>query len=254
MRGFIVIRQVGVFLGVLVLWAVGDALSLFNRDIIPSPLAVLEAAGVLFGRPELWPTLWYTLRDSLVGVAIAAALGIPVGLLIGIFPKVELSTRIVLDFGRAFPAIALVPVFVLVFGTSHTSKIMLIAIACFFPVVIQTIYGARRLEPTILDTVNSFRIPALMRYRRVVLPAALPYIATGVKLSLSISILVAVGAEILMQVPGIGAQINLARTYNEVPVAIVLTLYAGIMGVALSQLWDWVEGRMLAWHHREGGL
>jgi NitT/TauT family transport system permease protein len=102
--------------------------------------------------------------------------------------------------------------------------------------------------------VNSFRIPPLMRYRRVVLPAALPYIATGVKLSLSISILVAVGAEILMQVPGIGSQINLARTYNEVPVAIVFTLYAGLMGVALSQGWDWIERRMLAWHHREGGL
>lgn len=248
------VRQIGVFLGVLALWALADSLALLNRDVIPPPAAVLTAMIEVFGRPEMGPTLWFTLRDSLAGVAIAALLGIPAGMLIGIFPKVEISTRVLLDFGRAFPAIALVPVFVLVFGTSHTSKILLIVIACFFPTVIQTIYGARRLEPTILDTVNSFRIPPLMRYRRVVLPAALPYIATGVKLSLSISILVAVGAEILMQVPGIGSQINLARTYNEVPVAIVFTLYAGLMGVALSQGWDWIERRMLAWHHREGGL
>lgn len=254
MQAIVISRQISVFLAVLALWALGDALSWFNRDIIPAPRAVLDAVGVLFGRPELWPALWFTLRDSLAGVAIAAALGIPAGMLIGIFPKVEISTRVLLDFGRSFPAIALIPVFVMVFGTSHTSKILLIVIACVFPITIQTIYGARRLEPTILDTVNSFRIPPLMRFRRVVLPTALPYIATGVKMALSISILVAVGTEILMQVAGIGAQINLARTFNEVPVAIVFTLYAGLMGVALSQIWDWIEGRLLAWHHREGGL
>lgn len=254
MQSAIRVGQISVFVGVLALWALGDAMSLFNRDVIPGPAAVFRAAIEVFGRPEMWPTLWYTLRDALAGVLIAAVLGVPVGMLIGIFPKVEISTRVLLDFGRAFPAIALVPVFVLVFGASHTSKILLIVIACFFPIVIQTIYGARRLEPTILDTVNSFRIPPLMRYRRVVLPAALPYIATGLKLSLSISILVAVGAEILMQVPGIGAQINLARAYNEVPVAIVFTLYAGVMGVALSQGWVWIEHRILSWHHREGGL
>lgn len=254
MRARLLTRQISVFLAVLGLWALCDALSWTNRDILPSPGAVLTAAGVLFGRPELGPAIWFTLRDSLAGVAIAAALGIPLGMVIGIFPRVELSTRVLLDFGRAFPAIALIPVFVLVLGTSHTSKVLLIAIGCIFPIIIQTIYGARRLEPTILDTVASFRIPPMMRYRKVVLPAALPYISTGLKMSLSISILVAVGAEILMQVPGIGSQINLARTFNEVPVAIVLTLYAGLLGVALSLAWDWIESRVLAWHHREGGL
>ena len=249
-RGFL-FPQISVFAAVLAFWMLGDALSLFNPDVIPPLSDAWHAMLTLLGRPELVPALWFTLRDSLAGVAIAALLGIPLGIMIGVFPKVEISTRIVLDFGRAFPVIALVPIFILVIGTNHATKITMITIACFFPIIVQTIYGARRLDPTILDTVASFRIPAAMRYRKVVLPSALPYIATGLRLSLSIAILVAVAAEILTQVPGLGTQISLARTFNEVAVAFVYTILAGLMGVMLTTLWDLLERRMLRWHHRE---
>jgi NitT/TauT family transport system permease protein len=176
------------------------------------------------------------------------------GLLIGNAPAFEKSTRVLLDFGRAFPAIALVPIFILIFGTNHLTKIIMITIACFFPIIVQTIYGARRIEATMLDTIASFQIPSTLRFRKVVLPAALPFIATGIRLSLSISILVAVAAEILTQVPGLGTQVSLSRTGNQVAAAFVYTIFAGIMGVFLTSLWDVIEKRMLAWHHREGTL
>ena len=251
MSGRLLIQQVGVFAIVLFFWALGDIFGWFNPNVIPSLSDVWKAVLELFGRPELFPSILLTARDALVGVAIAAVLAVPLGLLIGIFPKVEISTRIVLDFGRAFPAIALVPIFILIIGTNHTAKITMIAIACFFPIIVQTIYGARRLEPTIVDTVASFRIPTFMLYRRVIFPAALPFIATGIRLALSISILVAVAAEILTQVPGLGTQVSLARTFNEVAVAFVYTIYAGLLGVLLTGLWDFFEKRILSWHHRE---
>lgn len=248
------VRQIAVVFGILLLWAAGDALHWFNPDVIPPITEVGQAALLLFDRPELWPAIWYTLRDSLAGVAIAASIGVPLGLWIGMFPRVEKSTRIILDFGRAFPVVALVPIFILVIGTNHTTKIAMISIACFFPILVQTIYGARRLDPTVVDTVTSFRIPAMLRFRKVILPASLPFIATGMRLSLSISILVAVAAEILTQVPGLGTQVSLARTFNEVAVAFVYTIYAGLLGVVLSTAWDFVERRLLNWHHREARL
>lgn len=248
------VLQLSVFAAVGALWALGDFLNWFNPDVIPRLVDIGQAVITLMGRPELPWALWYTLRDALVGVAFASALAIPLGLLIGHSGKFEKSTRVVLDFGRAFPAIALVPIFILIFGTNHTTKIIMIAIACFFPIIVQTIYGARRLEATMKDTVESFRIPPALRFRRVVLPAAIPYVATGVRLSLSISILVAVAAEILTQVPGLGTQVSLSRTYNEVAVAFVYTILAGLMGVVLTGLWDAAERYLLAWHHREGSL
>jgi len=254
MRTSLFLQQLAVFGAIFALWALGDALAWFNPDVIPPLSEVKNAFQALFGRPEFPLAFWYTLRDSLAGVALAALLAIPLGLLIGNASKVEMSTRVLLDFGRAFPAIALVPIFILIFGTNHTTKIIMITIACFFPIIVQTIYGARRMEATMDDTVASFRIPPVLRFCKVVLPAATPFIATGLRLSLSISILVAVAVEILTQVPGLGTQVALSQTFKEVPVAFVYTLYAGLMGVILTGLWDLLETRALSWHHRGDSL
>ncbi len=254
MKAPVFLHQVAVFLAVFVFWALGDKGAWFNPDVIPPITDVVQSTLTLMGGTDLPAALWFTMRDSLVSVAFASLLAIPLGLLIGNSPRLEKSTRVLLDFGRAFPAIALVPIFILIFGTNHTTKIIMITIACFFPIIVQTIYGARRIEATMVDTIASFRIPVILRFRKVVLPAALPFIATGIRLSLSISILVAVAAEILTQVPGLGTQVSLARTGNQVAAAFVYTIYAGIMGVILTALWDFIERRMLAWHHREGTL
>ena len=147
------VQQVGVVLLVMAFWALGDRIGLFNPDVIPPIHEVAAAIGTVSGRAEFLPSLWLTLRDSLASVAIATLVGVPLGLWIGMFPKVEISTRILLDFGRTFPAIALIPIFILIVGTNHATKILLTTIACFFPILVQTIYGARRLDPTVVDTV-----------------------------------------------------------------------------------------------------
>jgi len=250
----LVARQVAVFAVVITLWAFADLIGLFNPDVIPPISEVLTAFGTIWERNELLGAVWFTARDSLFGLAIAAGLAIPLGLGIGMYPKIEISTRVILDFGRSFPVVALVPIFILIIGTNHQTKVTMIAIACFFPILIQTIYGARRLDSTIQDTVEGFQIPAFMRFRKVILPFAMPFIATGLRMSFSIAILVAVAAEILTNVPGLGAKVNLARTYNEVDIAFAYTLVAGLLGVTLSGLWDVTESRLLSWHHRGGTL
>ena len=248
------LQQAGVGVLALVFWTVGDIVGLFNPDVIPPILEVAGAIGTAFSREEFLPALWFTLRDSLASVALAALIAVPLGLCIGVFRTVEISTRILLDFGRTFPAIALIPIFILIIGTNHTTKIILTTVACFFPILLQTIYGARRLDPTIIDTVAGFRIPPLMRFRKVIFPSSMPFIATGLRLSLSISILVAVAVEVFTQVPGVGALIGLAQTYNETALAFFYVLVSGVMGVAVTGAWDVAEHRLLGWHHRGAEL
>jgi len=244
------LSQFIVLLAVLVFWAIGDLYGMFNSDVIPPILDVGAALGTVFQRTEFLPSLWLTIRDSLFSVIIATSLAIPLGLLIGMSSKIELSTRVLLDFGRTFPMIALIPIFILLIGTNHIMKIVITSMACFFPILVQTIYGARRLDTTVEDTVTSFQIPAMMRFTRVVFPSAMPYIATGIRLSLSISILVAIAVEVFTQVPGIGSLIGLAQTYNETAVAFLYVIIAGLAGVSVTGLWDLLETRLLAWHHR----
>ena len=163
---------------------------------------------------------------------------------------VEISTRTLVDFGRSFPVIALMPILVLIIGSTHAMKITIVAIACFFPILLQTIYGARRLEPTIVDTVRAYRIPFMLKFFRVILPAALPFIATGIRIAVSVSVLVAVGVEVVINITGFGVETNLARINNQVAAAFAYVICAGILGLAMTGAWELVEARLLRWHRR----
>lgn len=242
--------QLLVVAALLAIWVIGGATGLFNPDVMPPASSVAYDIIALWTRPEFVPALLGTLTDSLLGVIFAAVIAIPLGLLIGIFPLLERTTRIVLDFGRSFPVVALLPIFVLIIGANATMKVVTIAIACFFPILLQTIYGARRLEPTVVDTVRSFRIPFHLRFYRVILPAALPYTATGLRIAMSVSVLVAVGTEVLIPVTGLGQEISLARINNQVSIAFAYVIYAGILGVLLTGAWELIEDRILPWSRR----
>lgn len=241
--------QVLVGLGVVAAWALANALGMATAILPPVTDVVRQLVAVL-ARPEFLTAFGATVLDAARGLAIAALLAVPTGILIGMFPRVEIATRVLVDFGRSFPVIALLPILVLLLGATAAMKVVAIAIACFFPILLQTIYGARRLEPTIVDTVRSFRIPGHLRFFKVLLPAAGPFIATGLRIATTVSILVAVGVEIVSLTPGLGREIALSRSYNETATTYAYIVYAGLLGVALTTLWDMAEARLLRWHVR----
>ncbi|MQB45910.1 ABC transporter permease [Rhizobium sp. ICMP 5592] len=241
--------QILVGVGVLAIWAGANALNL-TKNVLPPVTDVGYQFFAVLVRPEFIVGFGATVYDAARGLLIAALLAIPAGILIGMFPKLEVSTRVLVDFGRSFPVIALLPVLVLLFGATQTMKVVAIAIACFFPILLQTIYGARNVDPTIIDTVRSFRIPPHLRFFKVLLPAAGPFIATGLRIATTVSILVAVGVEIVSVTPGIGREIALSRSYNETPTTFAYIIYTGLLGVMITLLWDLTEARLLRWHIR----
>jgi ABC-type nitrate/sulfonate/bicarbonate transport system permease component len=246
----ILLQQIGVALALVLVWALGDAAGLFNPNVLPPVLDVARDMIRAWSRPEFLPSLFGTLGDAAAGIVIAAVIAIPLGIVIGMYPPVERSTRTLLDFGRSFPVVALLPILVLIIGATHGMKIVTIALACFFPILLQTIYGARRLEPTIVDTVKSFRIPFGLRFFAVILPAASPYIATGLRIATAVSILVAVGTEVIIPITGLGQQATISRNDNQVSLAFVYVIYSGLLGLLLTSLWELLEERLLAWHRR----
>ncbi|MCD2172066.1 ABC transporter permease [Rhizobium sp. C4] len=244
------IWQGGVVLFLVAIWALGNATGLIDMAILPPVQIVGYQIAAVLVRPEFAAAMGHTIFDALRGLLIGSILAIPAGILIGMFPAVERATRMLIDFGRSFPVIALLPILVLLFGATSEMKVVAIAIACFFPVLIQTISGARRLDRTIVDTIRSYRIPAHLRFFKVLLPAAGPYISTGLRIATTVSILVSVGVEIVSLTPGIGREISLARSYNETPTAFAYIFFAGLLGVFLTFLWDRLEARLLGWHLR----
>ena len=246
----VLLQQILVAAALIALWATGETAGLIDPNVLPPVGEVAGQMVTIWYRPEFVPSLLGTLRDAVAGIVVAAAAAIPLGMVIGMFPAVERSTRTLVDFGRSFPVVALLPILVLVIGATHGMKVTTVAIACFFPILLQTIYGARRIEPTIVDTVRSFRIPFGLRFFRVILPAASPYIATGLRIATAVSILVAVGTEVIIPITGLGEQITILRNANQVAAAFGYVIYAGLLGLGLTHIWERIEDRLLAWNRR----
>ncbi|MER5427784.1 ABC transporter permease subunit [Streptomyces sp. NPDC002588] len=239
--------QLGALAVVLALWALIAAAGLVSATALPGPRAVAFALGDLLGSGGFWQAVGQTLRGAVTGLLVAVAVGVPVGLLTGVYEAAEESSRLLLEILRSFPVIALLPVFLLVLGSTPGMKATVVFLACVFPVLLQAQYGARGVSRAVHETVHAYRIPRLLSLRRVVLPAAAPSIMTGLRLAATTSVLVAIGVEVLTTLPGIGHMIMESQAAGASARAYAYILTAGAIGHTITLLAQFAEHRLLAW-------
>ncbi|GAB2915250.1 ABC transporter permease [Streptomyces heilongjiangensis] len=246
-RGSIMLLQLSAVLIVLALWALIAATGLVSPTALPGPGAVFTTFPELVAGEAYWQAVADTLRGAVTGYAAAVVIGVPLGLATGTYAVAEQSTRLLVDVLRSFPVIALLPVFLLVMGSTPSMKATVVFIACVFPVFLQAQYGARAVTPMIAETVHSYRIPRLLSFRKVVLPSATPSIMTGLRLAATTSVLVAIGVEVLTTLPGIGHQVVQDQQGGASASAYAYILTAGLIGYSINQLSQLVESRLLRW-------
>ena len=142
---------------------------------------------------------------------------------------------------------------ILIYGTGMQSKVFLAAFASTWPMLIQSIYGVRDLDPVQRETALSFRVSRRDRLLKVSLPAAIPYIATGLRISSATALVLSVTAELVIGAPGLGRSINTARAGGVPDLMYALTIATGLLGWLLNTMLARIEARALHWHpsHRE---
>jgi len=242
-----VLLQLSCFALVLVAWTAVSGLGLIGSRTLPSVRAVVVALAALVRTAEFWSMVGYTLRGAVVGLVAAALVGIPLGLVTGTYAAAERSSRLLVDVLRSFPVIALLPVFLLIFGATPNMKATAVFLACIFPIFLQAQYGARSVEPTVAETVRSYRIPRLLRFRKVILPSAVPSIMTGLRLAATTSVLVAIGVEILTAVHGIGFMVTTEQQAGNAAVAYAYIFVASALGYSINRGSELLENRLLRW-------
>jgi NitT/TauT family transport system permease protein len=242
-------RRLIALIVILGLWQLATTVGL-GPSMVPSPVEVVLATGEVLVAPMFWEGLGLTVASALVGWLIASAVGVILGLLFGANRFVDASTSLIVDFGRAFPVMALMPVVILLLGQSLNMKVTMIVLGAVWPVLVQSILGSRRLDVGISDTVRIYRIPRVLWFRRVLLPSALPFIATGVRIAASISILTAVGVEVLTQVPGLGRLITLAQEAGRWDQTFAYLFFAGMFGWGVAAALQYAEKHLLAWNRQ----
>ena len=240
------IKSVAV-LALLLLWELAPRFELVDRTFLPPFSEVLDAWYGLLQSGQLADNTWASLTRSLSGFGLAVAIGVPLGLLIGWYRPVANLLSPLLELFRNTAALALLPVFVLILGIGETSKISIVLYACLWPILLNTISAVRSVDPTLIRLARSLDLSAPRLFQKVILPASVPVIFTGVRLAGAVSILVLVAAEMVGAKAGLGYLINASQYNFAIP-----QMYAGIVtisviGLVFNQLLVALERRFTAW-------
>jgi len=216
--------------------------------LLPSPIEVLAAAKDLIASGELARHTAQSLLRVLIGLVIAVGLAVPLGLLIGWFPVARDMGEVLIDTFRPIPPLAWIPLAVLWFGLSPASAIFIIVIGGFFPTLVATVAGVRSVDRGLLEAAYTLgSLSSLDLFRRIVLPAALPSIMTGVRISAGLAWMSVVAAEMIAIDSGLGYMILNARQIFRPDVVVTGMAVIGVIGYAMDRFLFWVEGRLFSW-------
>ena len=231
--------------GLLGLWQALVGSGGLEYEYLPAPSAVAEAAGRLTISGELPQTAGHTLRVVLLGWVAAGTIGIGLGLLLGLSGGAWRWSMASFEAIRAMPPICLVPVALLIFGFSVRMELTIIVYAAAWPVMINTIDGARGVRPELMEVARMLRLSRSQTVRRIILPAALPLAVVGLRLALSFALVLAVVAEVAGNPSGLGNAIVAAQQALRPDEMFVYVLAIGALGVALNAAFGLLVSRAI---------
>jgi ABC-type nitrate/sulfonate/bicarbonate transport system permease component len=211
----------------------------------PAPSQWWGAGLRLFQRNDLIGAFGATTATFLEGMALAIAIGALVGILIGVSGFVARALGPLLEFMRAIPPPATVPVAALLIGYNEAMKLTVVTLSALWPILLNTTAAARGIDPLLIDVARSFRLSAWDRIRRIVAPAIVPALLLGIRVALPLALVVALLVEMLTSLPGIGAlMIRSQRNFQSAEVYAMLVL-VGLFGFVVNDVFAVIETLVL---------
>lgn len=243
------VRPVVVIALFLAVWETAPRIGLVDSVFLPPLSEVVHAWFTLLGNGQLWEHVSASLSRALIGLALAILVSIPLGVAIGWYRPVADFLNPILELFRNTAALALLPVFVLILGIGETSKVALVVYASSFPILLNTISGVRTVDPLLVKSARSIGLSPIRLFQKVVLPAAVPTIFTGLRMAAASSILVLIAAEMVGAKAGLGYLITASQLNFQIP-----NMYAGIVtialvGVVFNGILVAIEGRLSGWRN-----
>ena len=240
----VAIRLVSIFV-VLAAWQIFGAR--IDPILFTTPIAVVKAAVVMIASGELWTYLWPSLIVLAIGLVLAAVAGITIGLLLARFWFLDVAFDIYITFLYATPTVALVPLIVLWAGFETGAKVIILFLFAFFPMVINTYQGVKNVDPKLMEVGQAFRCSERQLWTNIILPAALPFIVTGLRLAVGRGLIGMVLADLYTAISGIGYLIVRTASTYQIDKMFVPIVTLGLLGVTLTALLRVVERKVAPW-------
>jgi sulfonate transport system permease protein len=231
----------------IILWQVVTEKGIINGAIMPSPKKVIESFNALIDTKKYQEHFQASLIRVAIGFAIGAILGMVAGILTGLFKKIDDVVTVLFSVLRSIPTIGLIPLFILWLGIGELSKIIIIAIGSFWPILLNTQRGISGTDTKLFEVSRILQKDKLTVLLKIVLPSSLPSIFTGIRLGLSGAWRSVIAAEMIASMRGIGYMIQYAREMSQPATMFVGLLTLGIVGLALDLLVKGLEKKLIFW-------
>jgi ABC-type nitrate/sulfonate/bicarbonate transport system permease component len=211
------------------------------------PSATIAAlwSGLMNG--EISSQVGMTLLAFSEGLLLASLLAVTVGILMGAIPVVYDALKVIVELLRPIPSVAMIPLAILFLGLGTSMRVAVITYAAFWPLLISTFYGVRSVDPVALDTARNFGVPPAEALYRVTLPAALVNVATGLRVSASIALVVTVTTELVAGNSGLGFYVSQMEQANRLPPMYAGILLTGILGYLVNLAFFNLERKVVFW-------
>ncbi len=244
------LRGLAGVLGLMIIMEVVSSAGIVSPQFLPPFSVILVRAVEIFALPTFQLDLVATISSFVLGLVIATVLGVVLGVIFGLSDTVYQISRSVVELIRPVPPVALIPLFVLVFGNGIQMKLVVVVFAAIWPILFNAMYGVHGIDPLTKEMAYSFHKSRWQVLRQVIVPGAAPLIATGVRISSSIVLVVVITVELVAGgAQGVGAFIASAQaTGTDVKDVYAGILVAGVLGLVINLLMGAAERHWFGWN------
>jgi sulfonate transport system permease protein len=234
-------------IALLVAWWAASASGALNPAVLASPQQVARAAWQLWQSGQLQSAVGVSVLRAATGLAFGVAAGLVLGVITGFSRLGEELLDSPLQLLRALPFLSLVPLFMVWFGIGEAARVILIAVATTFPMYVSTAGGVRAVDPRLVEAMRTFGLSRWALVREVVLPAAMPSLLSGLRLSMTLSVIALIAAEEINTTNGIGFLMAQAQTYSRTDILTVCVLLYGLLGLCVDLIVRGAERLLMPW-------
>jgi sulfonate transport system permease protein len=232
----------------LAVWETASRLGWVRVTLLPPPSAIFTVLVDLLKSGEIFTNLGVSILRVAQGFLIGATLGVIVGVQMALVKKIRIAVSLIFGLLRPIPVIAWIPVLILWMGIDEGSKITVISIGSFWTVLVNVVEGIRNVDKKYLEVATILEKKRTTLLTKVVIPAALPAIFTGVRVGIDVAWRSVVAAELIAASSGIGYMIMYARELSQIDVVLIGVLSIGVTGILIEQLLKLLEKRLLRWN------
>jgi NitT/TauT family transport system permease protein len=235
---------------ILGIWQFVSTSGLVDEIILPAPTSIADALIDLVQESFFWKATWVTTQEALIGFAAGVLIAWILGTLIGLFRSFSLAVYPPVVAFQIMPRVALAPVFLTWFGFGITSKIVMAATICFFPVLVNTILGMQGVSRDARALMRSLGASKFEEYRKLLLPASLPAIFASLKVAVALALIGAIVAEFLGASEGMGVLLREMSFQLQIAESFAVLFALSLLGLVLYGLAALLESRLIFWRGR----